>query len=35
MGALGFTFSGGKITGIDMISEPGRLRDVDLAVPGP
>jgi RNA polymerase sigma factor (sigma-70 family) len=35
MGALGFTFSGGKITEIDMISEPGRLRDVDLAVPGP
>ncbi len=35
MGALGFTFSGGKITGIDMISEPGRLQEVDLAVPGP
>jgi RNA polymerase sigma factor (sigma-70 family) len=35
MGALGFTFSGGKITEIDMISEPGRLRDVDLGVPGP
>jgi len=35
MGALGFTFSGGKVTGIDMISEPGRLQDVDLAVPGP
>lgn len=34
MGALGFTFSGGKITEIDMISEPRRLRDVDLAVPG-
>ena len=35
MGALGFTFSGGRITEIDMISEPGRLRDVDLVVPGP
>ena len=35
MGALGFTFSGGTITEIEMISEPGRLRDVDLAVPGP
>jgi RNA polymerase sigma-70 factor (ECF subfamily) len=33
MGALGFTFSGGKITEIDMISEPGRLREVDLAAP--
>ena len=35
MGALGFKFSGGRITEIDMISEPGRLRDVNLAVPGP
>ncbi len=35
MGALGFTFSGGRITEIDMISEPGRLRDVNLVVPGP
>jgi len=35
MGALGFTCSDGKITEIDMISEPGRLQDVDLAVPGP
>jgi hypothetical protein len=35
MGALGFTFSDGKITEIDMISEPGRLQDVDLTVPGP
>ena len=35
MGALGFTFSSGRITEIDMISEPGRLRDVDLAAPGP
>jgi RNA polymerase sigma-70 factor (ECF subfamily) len=35
MGALGFTFRDGKITEIDMISEPGRLRDVDLALPGP
>ena len=34
MGALGFTFSGGRITEIDMISEPGRLREVDLAAPG-
>jgi RNA polymerase sigma factor (sigma-70 family) len=35
MGALGFTFSGGMITEIDMISEPGRLQEVDLAAPGP
>ena len=35
MGALGFTFSGGKITEIDMISAPERLREVDLAAPGP
>jgi len=35
MGALGFTFSGGKITGIDMVSEPGRLQEVDLAAAGP
>jgi RNA polymerase sigma-70 factor (ECF subfamily) len=35
MGALGFTFSDGKITEIDMISEPGRLQDVNLTVPGP
>jgi RNA polymerase sigma-70 factor (ECF subfamily) len=35
MGALGFTFADGQITEIDMISEPGRLRDVDLAGPGP
>jgi DNA-directed RNA polymerase specialized sigma24 family protein len=34
-GALGFTFRDSKITEIDMISEPGRLRDVDLALPGP
>jgi RNA polymerase sigma-70 factor (ECF subfamily) len=34
MGALGFTISGGKITEIDMISEPGRLQEVDLAAPG-
>ena len=35
MGALGFTFSGGRITEIDMISEPGRLQAVDLDIPGP
>ena len=34
MGALGFTFSGGKITGIDMVSEPGRLVDVTSGPPG-
>jgi RNA polymerase sigma-70 factor (ECF subfamily) len=34
MGALGFAFSGGRITEIDMISEPGRLLEVDLAAPG-
>ena len=34
MGALGFTVRDGKITEIEMISEPGRLRDVDLSVPG-
>jgi RNA polymerase sigma factor (sigma-70 family) len=33
-GALGFTFSGEKITEIDMISDPEHLRRVDLAVPG-
>jgi hypothetical protein len=33
-GALGFTFSGEKITGIDMISDPEHPRRVDLAVPG-
>jgi RNA polymerase sigma factor (sigma-70 family) len=35
MGALGFTFSGGKITEIDMVSEPGRLQEVDPAAAGP
>jgi RNA polymerase sigma factor (sigma-70 family) len=35
MGALSFTFAGGKITEIDMISEPGHLGDVDLALAGP
>jgi hypothetical protein len=34
MGALGFAFSGGRITEIDMISEPGRLLEVHLAAPG-
>jgi RNA polymerase sigma-70 factor (ECF subfamily) len=34
MGALGFTFRDGRITEIDMISEPGRLREVGLAAPG-
>jgi hypothetical protein len=32
--ALGFAFAGGQITEIEMISEPGRLQDVDLAIPG-
>ena len=31
IGALGFTFQHGKITQIDMISHPERLRQVDLA----
>jgi hypothetical protein len=35
MGALGFTFADGKITEIDMISEPGHLGDVDLALASP
>jgi RNA polymerase sigma factor (sigma-70 family) len=34
IGALGFTCDGEVITGIDMISDRGRLRHVDLAVPG-
>jgi hypothetical protein len=34
IGALGFTFSGDVITGIDMISDRGWLRHVDLAAPG-
>ena len=34
IGALGFTLSGGVITEIDMISDRGRLRHVDLAAPG-
>ena len=33
IGALGFTFRHGKIAEIEMISEPGRLRHVDLAAP--
>ena len=31
MGALGFTFGAGVITGIELISDPERLRRVDLA----
>jgi RNA polymerase sigma-70 factor (ECF subfamily) len=34
IGALGFTCHGDTITGIDMISDRGRLRHVDLAAPG-
>ena len=34
IGALGFTFRHGKIAEIQMISDPGRLRQVDLAAPG-
>jgi RNA polymerase sigma factor (sigma-70 family) len=34
IGALGFTFDGDTITAIDMISDRGRLRHVDLAAPG-
>ena len=34
VGALGFTFRDGKIAVIDMISDPGRLRQVDLAALG-
>jgi RNA polymerase sigma-70 factor, ECF subfamily len=33
-GALGFAFAGDKITEIDMISDPERLRRVDLAALG-
>ena len=32
MGALGFTFSGGKITEIDIAADPQRLRRFSLAV---
>jgi hypothetical protein len=31
LGALGFTFAGDRITEIEMISDPERLRHVDLA----
>ena len=31
IGALGFTFDGDTIAAIDMISDRGRLRHVDLA----
>ena len=34
IGALGFTFDGDTIAAIDMISDRGRLRHVDLAAPG-
>jgi len=34
IGALGFTFANGKIAEIDMISDPERLRHVDLAALG-
>jgi hypothetical protein len=34
MGALGFTFQRDKIAEIEMISDPQRLKDVDLAAPG-
>lgn len=34
IGALGFTFDGDTIAAIDMISDRGRLRRVDLAAPG-
>ena len=34
IGTLGFTFDGDTITAIDMISDRGRLRHVDLAAPG-
>jgi RNA polymerase sigma-70 factor (ECF subfamily) len=34
IGALGFTFVGGVIAEIDMISDPERLRHVDLAALG-
>jgi RNA polymerase sigma factor (sigma-70 family) len=34
IGALGFTVDGDTITAIDMISDRGRLRHVDLAAPG-
>jgi RNA polymerase sigma-70 factor (ECF subfamily) len=34
IGALGFTVDGDTITTIDMISDRGRLRHVDLAAPG-
>jgi RNA polymerase sigma-70 factor (ECF subfamily) len=34
IGALGFTVDGDTITAIDMISDRGRLRRVDLAAPG-
>jgi hypothetical protein len=28
---LGFTYAGGKISAIDVIADPGRLRQLDLA----
>jgi hypothetical protein len=34
VGALGFTFERGKIAEIEMISDPERLKHVDLAAPG-
>ncbi len=34
IGAIGFRFTGDKITGIELISDPERLRQVDLAAPG-
>jgi RNA polymerase sigma factor (sigma-70 family) len=33
MGALGFSYGHGKITEIEMISDPGHLRHVDVAAP--
>jgi RNA polymerase sigma-70 factor, ECF subfamily len=30
--AFGFTITGGKITGIDLVADPERLRQLDLAV---
>ncbi len=34
IGALGFTVRDGKIVEIDMTSDPGRLRHVELAAAG-
>jgi RNA polymerase sigma-70 factor (ECF subfamily) len=34
IGALGFTFGGGRIAGIELISDRERLRHIDLAAPG-